>query len=336
REAGMIVKTMINEVIAEKLDIDKLSSTSNTFHIAYLGCSVAPTQAVESKYKSIRLASETPEFQVFLNDHATNDFNTLFTSLPSKKSYFVAVVPGSFYGRLFPESSLHILSKVPEEVLDINSPAWNKEKIYYTSASDEVFNAYAVQYANDMNNFLNAKAEEVVAGRLVLLVMISIPDGVHRSQSESGMIYNALGLCLMDLAREVSLKNILRYLLDILDALAVTSSILHGLISESQVDALNLPVYTTSPKGLIQGNGHFSIEKMKLTDPSTRIDEPVDMQRCTTHIRAAVEGVLVKHFGCSEKMDGNFGRYNQKAAKYSVMDASYKKGTLLFVVLKRK
>ncbi|KAK3023448.1 hypothetical protein RJ639_042660 [Escallonia herrerae] len=250
REAGMIVKTMINK-------------------------------AVESKYKSTRLASETPEFQVFFNAHATNDFRTLFTSLPPEKSYFAAGVPGSFYGRLFPQSSLHIvhvsyalhwLSKFPEEVLDINSPAWNKGKIYYTSASDEIFNAYAAQFANDMNNFLNARAEE-------------------------------------------------------------------GLISESQVDALNLPVYTASPKemaGLIKGNGHFSIEKMKLTDPLTRIDEPVDMQRCTTHIRAAVEGVLVKHFGCGEKMDEIFGRYNQKAAKYSVMDASYKKGTLLFVALKRK
>ncbi|KAK2989897.1 hypothetical protein RJ640_019480 [Escallonia rubra] len=158
--------------------------------------------------------------------------------------------------------------QVPEEVLDINSPAWNKGKIYYTSASDEVFNGYAAQFANDINNFLNASAEEVVAGGLVLLVMTAIPDGVHRSQSASGMVYDALGLCLMDMAHE-------------------------GLISESQVDALNLPVYTTSPKemaGLIQGNGHFSIENMKLTDPLMRIDEPVDMQRCTTHIRAAVEG----------------------------------------------
>ncbi|KAK2978450.1 hypothetical protein RJ640_023707 [Escallonia rubra] len=232
-------------------------------------------------------------------------------------------VESSFYGRLFPESSLHIvhvsyalhwLSKVPEEVLNINSPAWNKGKIYYTSASDEVFNAYAAQFANDMNNFLNARAEQVVAGELVLLVMTAIPDEVHRSRSASGMVYDALGLCLMDMAHE-------------------------GLISESQVDASKLHVYTTSPEemaGLIQGNRHFSIEKMKLTDPLTRIDEPFDMQRCTTHIRAAVEGVLVKHFGCSEKMDEIFGRYNQKTAKYSVMDASYKKGTLLFVALKRK
>ncbi|KAK3023372.1 hypothetical protein RJ639_044228 [Escallonia herrerae] len=169
---------------------------------------------LESKYKSVRLASETPEFQVFFNDHATNDFNNLFTSLLPEKSYFVAGVPGSFYGRLFPQSSLHIvhvsyaihwLSKVPGEVLNINSPAWNKGKIYYTSAFDEVFNAYAAQFANDMNNFLNARAEEVVVGGLVLLVMIAIPDGVHRSQSASGMVYDALGLCLMDMAHEIPL-----------------------------------------------------------------------------------------------------------------------------------
>ena len=88
-----------------------------------------------------------PEFQVFFNDHTSNDFNTLFTSLPPERPYFATGVPGSFHGRLFPNSSLdfvhssyalQILSKVPKELLNKNSAAWNKGRVHYASAPDEV------------------------------------------------------------------------------------------------------------------------------------------------------------------------------------------------------
>ncbi|KAM0063211.1 putative theobromine synthase [Helianthus debilis subsp. tardiflorus] len=64
---------------------------------------------------------EVPQFQVCLNDLFGNDFNTIFKSLPDsyanlKKTKgvafgpcFVSAVPGSFYGRLFPNKSLHLV-----------------------------------------------------------------------------------------------------------------------------------------------------------------------------------------------------------------------------------
>ncbi|XP_059658341.1 loganic acid O-methyltransferase-like [Cornus florida] len=322
---------MIHESIAEKLDIEKFSPTSNTFRIADLGCSVGPNtyiamqniiEAVEEKYKSKGLESQLPEFQVFFNDHVTSDFNTLFTFLPPERRYFATGVPGSFYGRLFPKSCIHImhasyalqwLSKVPEEVADKDSAAWNKGRIYYSSAPVEVANAYAAQYAKDMDNFLNNRAKEIVAGGMLLLIMISNPDGIHRSQMGCGVMYDKVGSSLVDMAKE-------------------------GLISEAQVDSFNLPVYTASPKEvicLVERNGCFGIERMMTTHPQLRNDDNVDEQICSMSMRAALEGLITEHFG-SEIIDELFDRFHKEVAGFNLMDSRHKKGILLLLALKRK
>ncbi|KAI4389330.1 hypothetical protein MLD38_001566 [Melastoma candidum] len=122
--------------ILAKLDVKRLLETSHTFVIADLGCSVGPNtffvvqnivETVIEKCSGCGIDIEGLEFQAFLNDKITNDFNTLFRSLPSEKPYHVAAVPGSFHGRLFPKASLHLihssysiqwLSQVPSQVLD--------------------------------------------------------------------------------------------------------------------------------------------------------------------------------------------------------------------------
>ncbi|CAK9144641.1 LAMT/FAMT [Ilex paraguariensis] len=321
---------MLDEAIAEKLVIEKFSSTPNTFCIAAVGCSVGPNtfitkqnilEAMGRKYESKALASKLPEFQVFFNDHATNAFNTLFTTFPPKKCYFAAGVTGSFHSRLFPKSSLHIvhasyalhwLSKMPEEVQDKDSPTWNKGRIYYTRASGELANAYAAQFSKDMDNFLNFRATEIVVGGMILLVMTVIQDGLHRSQSAGGFLYDELGSSLMDMEHE-------------------------ALISEALINTFILHVYTTTMNEiarLVERNGCFNIERMKLTDPILNVEGPVDVQMCTMHIRAAVEGVLTKHFG-SEIIDEIFTHFYQKAAKYPLIESKYKKRNLLFLALKR-
>ncbi|KAK3023449.1 hypothetical protein RJ639_042661 [Escallonia herrerae] len=223
RAGSNAAKETMREVIFEKLDVRSPTSASNTFRIADMGCSVGPNtlfsmqtvqESIENKYPSQGFPPLDLEFQVFFNDLTSNDFNTLFASFPPNKGYFAVGVPGSFYSRLFPASSLHFvhssfalqwLSKVPEQLLDKNSLAWNKGRIHYTSASGKVANAYTSQFENDIDDFLNARAKEVVAGGMMVLITLGRPDGTHHSKLPLCLLLDALGSSLMDMAKAMEL-----------------------------------------------------------------------------------------------------------------------------------
>ncbi|KAL4638009.1 hypothetical protein ACB092_03G120000 [Castanea dentata] len=293
RAGANAVKAVIDDVIAEKLDVEKIfSSSKGTFRIADLGC----------------FAFEMPEFQVFFNDHASNDFNTLFASLPPERSYFATGVPGSFHGRLFPNFSLDFvyssyalqcLSKVPEELLNKNSAAWNKGRVHYASAPDEVAQAFTTQFAKDITAFLDCRAKELVVGGLLVLIMPGVPNGIPHSSTLTGAIFDFLGQCLMGMAKE-------------------------GLISEAQVDTFNLPVYFASPKEmtqLVERNECFSIERMEITLPCAGADDLI--------------GIISKHFGV-EIIDELFERFCKKQGDFiSMLESKYNEGDQLFIVLKR-
>ncbi|XVF03023.1 hypothetical protein REPUB_Repub04eG0224700 [Reevesia pubescens] len=313
RVAANVVKDKINGAITMKLDVEKLSSRSTTICIADLGCAVGPNTLnamqdvvdfIQHKYKLQCPKSKALEFLVFFNDQASNDFNALFTSLPDQeRPYFAAGVPGSFHHRLFPESSIHFvhcsyalhwLSRMPEELLDKNSVAWNKGRIHYTNAPDEVVHAYASQFCKDMEEFLNARAKEVVIGGMMIMIMPGIPNGMPSSQLAASLMYEFMSYCLMDMANE-------------------------GLISEDQVDSFNLPIYTPSPEemaGLVEKNGHFTIENLELTNPASLVDGRVDINAWVIHVRAAMEGMFTKHF-CSHTIDEMFDRLTKKLSKFS-------------------
>ncbi|KAF8398924.1 hypothetical protein HHK36_014789 [Tetracentron sinense] len=321
-------KTMIDEGIAKNLDIEHLPFDLNTFRIADLGCSVGPNTfiavqniitAVEHKYQSKGLKSSIPEFQVFFSDHSSNDFNTLFTSLPLKRRYFAAGVPGSFHGRLFPKASLHFvfsayalhwLSKVPKEVEDKNCLVWNKGKILCTSVRNEVVEAYSAQFAKDIETFLYARAQELVSGGLIALIIPGIPNQTPHSESNLGPVFDLLGSSLMDMAKM-------------------------GLFSETKVDSFKLPMYTPSPQeleGLVERNGCFSIKKFDVVAPSMKFNA----QRCLMCFRAVMEGIISEHFG-TKIIDELFDRCSAKLEKFSFsVDSDYSKENQLFVILKRK
>ncbi|GMY18187.1 loganic acid O-methyltransferase-like [Fagus crenata] len=279
-------------------------------------------KAIVEKYQSLSPTSPLPEFQVFFNDQASNDFNTLFLTLPPERQYFAAGVAGSFHNRLFPESSLHFvhtsyslhwLSILPEELYDKNSPAWNKGRVHYTSSPEEVYQAYSTQFAKDVENFLNARAKELVPGGMMVIIISGIPKGVPYSQIPAGMMYDLIASSLLDMATE-------------------------GLISEDQVDSFNLPYYAASPDemtGLVEKNGYFSIERMELTNPATWLEGPIDIRAWIMHVRAAMEGMFTKHFA-RETMDEIFERLIKKLSNYSeLLQSRAKEKVQLFVVLKR-
>ncbi|PHT60438.1 hypothetical protein CQW23_02801 [Capsicum baccatum] len=203
-------KLMVREAIIENLDIQ-----TKTFVIVDMGCSVGPNtffamqnvvQAIKHKYHS---TCSQIEFHVFFNDHVTNDFNVLFESLFSdhQKTYFAAAIPGSFYGRLFPSRSIHVayscyalqwLSRVPKGLIDKT----NKGRIHYDGASIDVWNAYVDQFEKDMEVFLSARANEMVHGGLIVLVLPSIPSEQH---SKIGYrILTFVESSLIDMVNEVS------------------------------------------------------------------------------------------------------------------------------------
>ncbi|PWA73415.1 jasmonic acid carboxyl methyltransferase [Artemisia annua] len=128
--------------------------------VADLGCSSGPNSlTVISKIihlavtASRQMGRPVPELRVSLNDLPGNDFNDVFESLPGlyKKvkndngieSCYVSGVPGSFYGRLFPDKSLHFVHSssslhwlsqglVKKEMIDsFNAP-------YYAPSPEEV------------------------------------------------------------------------------------------------------------------------------------------------------------------------------------------------------
>ncbi|KAH1030641.1 hypothetical protein J1N35_042815 [Gossypium stocksii] len=333
RLSANIVTKKIEDAVMKNLDVETLSSTSNIFRVADFGCGVGSNtinsmqdllQIVKKKYKSqCPTSSQMPEFQVIFNDQFTNDFNTLFTYLPQDKQYLVASVPGSFHNQVLPKSSLHLahcsyslhwLSRLPKELRDERSPAWNKGKIHYTSAPPEVLMAYATQFAEDLDDFLSARGREMVSGGMIMIVGSSIPDGMPYSQVVNGIMYDCMGSILMDMVKT-------------------------GSISEADVDAFNLPIYACPPGEFIEGverNGLFSIEVIELMNPAPWLKGPIDIPVFVKHVRAAMEGMFSNHFP-SKAIDELFDHLVLKLSDISQqLESCYRDGLQLFAILKRK
>ncbi|XP_006367612.2 probable S-adenosylmethionine-dependent methyltransferase At5g38100 [Solanum tuberosum] len=311
-------KDMVRDAIIGKLDVEVMLSSSHTFRIIELGCSIGPNtfhamqhvvDVVKEKYHNIIL-----EFQVFFSDHVENDFNTLFRSLPIDRSYYASGVPGSFHGRLFPSRSIHFahsscaihwLSKIPKELLDEKSPTWNKGLIHYGTSNIDVVNAYIAQFEKDMEIFFNARAEEIVPGGM--MVFISPFSSYTR-------LVEFFGSSLMDLVNE-------------------------GKLDESLVDSFNLPMYFPSPQDMtkvVEKNGCFSIEKMELAYPKSKLVDEIDAKTFIINLRAVLEGLLINHFG-SKIAEEVCARTLFKSEEISTwMKANGGKSCQLFVALKRK
>ncbi|KAF8040349.1 hypothetical protein BT93_B2548 [Corymbia citriodora subsp. variegata] len=328
---------MIKEILPTTLNLNHLFSSSPNpiIKIADFGCSTGLTsvQAIETIIKCLldliqpteQPRFRTPEFQAIFIDLPTNDFITLFANLlPEKRQYYSMAASGSFHGRLLPTASLHFaysacalqwLSQAPQEILDKSSCAWNGESIHYASSPAEVVGAYAAQFERDMDGFLIARAEEMVGGGLVFMIVPGVPDSVHESQTTVGSEIELLGSCLVNMANE-------------------------GIISKAKLESFNVPIYLPSKqelKQVIGQNGLFDVERIQILNHPKMHVALFTVESRSLFLRAILEGLLLHHFGDELIMDDLFHRYSLKVAKspFFLKPESHE-AIMLFVVLKRK
>jgi hypothetical protein len=124
-------------VAIQSLKLFRREEEMDSVRIADLGCATGYNtlatidMVVESlRHRYIQECGLEPEFEAFFSDLPSNDFNSLFRSLPAAmlsdgktRRYFAAGVPGSFYGRLFPKRKLHV-------VVCLSALQWLSKVIY--------------------------------------------------------------------------------------------------------------------------------------------------------------------------------------------------------------
>ncbi|CAL0335238.1 unnamed protein product [Lupinus luteus] len=282
--------------------------------IAELGCASGPNAfiAVSEIIKIVEklcreMNHKSPDYKVLMNDLPGNDFNNIFKSISSFKEklnnelesqigpcYFYGV-PASFYGRIFPNQTLHFvhssyglqwLSKVPEGIEN------NKGNIYTSNTSPlNVLKAYYEQFQRDFSLFLKCRAEELVEGGCMVLTIVG-RRSENRSSKECCYIWEVMAKALNDM-------------------------VLQGIIKEEKFDTFNIPIYNPSPSEVkleVLKEGSFTINRLEVSEVKFESekcesfnDSGYNVSQC---MRAVVEPMLVNHFG-KAIMEELFHRYQE-------------------------
>ncbi|KAG0488702.1 hypothetical protein HPP92_007309 [Vanilla planifolia] len=323
-EASACAISLSKPLLAEAIRSMKLFEGEASLRIADLGCAtgantVSTVEFVVHKLRERYEAECTrvPEFEAFFADLPSNDFNSLFQLLlPSfdvkKRPYFVAGVPGSFYGRLFPAGKLHLavslnslhwLSRIPEAVLDRQSPAWNNGRVWIDGAKQEVVDAYAAQSEEDLDNFLLCRQSEIVEGGVLFLLMAGRPS-LQRPENQ---------LNDEDTRAKHPFTIIDQAWSDLVD---------EGSLHEEARDMFNIPAYMRSIEevkrafGKCKGFEIKSIEYLKLIEHSKRKQEdclrdPVSYGRAKANlVQSGLRPLIEAHLGLTftEKLFKRFER----------------------------
>ncbi|CAI0465139.1 unnamed protein product [Linum tenue] len=288
---------MVKHITIQTIQQAYLSIRPNSFGIADLGCSSGPntlsivTDLVEALTREI--TPPPAEIRVCLNDLPTNDFNSIFRSLPDlyrSSTVFVSAHPGSFYGRVFPTSSLqfvyssyslHWLSRYDEQGKSIN-----KGKVYIAESSPpSVSNAYIDQFKEDFALFLRSRAEELDAhGRMVLILTGRIGhDHVDRGNS---LLWELLSRSLAILAAQ-------------------------GAIEEGKLDSYDVHFYAPCRGEIeaeIRRDGWFQLERFETFGMEVKFDEAKESfgREVARTVRSVQESMLGHHFGEGLSLDSLF------------------------------
>ncbi|XP_057446580.1 S-adenosyl-L-methionine:benzoic acid/salicylic acid carboxyl methyltransferase 3-like [Lotus japonicus] len=280
--------------------------------IADMGCSTGPNtfMVISEVIKSVEnicreMKHESPEYQFFMNDLPDNDFNNIFKSLDNFKKKlsdemedveigpcFFFGVPGSFYGRVFPTKTLHFvhssysvhwLSRVPQGIEN------NKGNICEARTSPlKVRKAYYKQFQKDFSLFLKSRAEELIEGGRMVLILMG-----RRGEEQ----YNKDGCYIWELL-----------------ALALNDMVSQGIINEEQIDTFNVPMYTPSPSEVrleVLKEGSFTINCVEVSEVHWNVAHDHDDDDWNNNnanfdskseslikcMRAVAEPLLITHFG---------------------------------------
>ncbi|XP_043696421.1 probable jasmonic acid carboxyl methyltransferase 2 [Telopea speciosissima] len=321
-------KPLVNRIISDWYS----TNLPRCLRIADLGSSSGPnallviTQIIEAIDETCNQVNcNMPEFQVFLNDLPSNDFNTIFKTLPAfyeqlkkeKGEKFgpcsISGLPGSFYERLFPSTtidffhssnSLHWLSQVPPIVES------NKGNVYLAKMTPpSVLKAYLVQFQKDFSLFLSLRSKEITSGGRMVIIMLG-----RRSEDpfgKEGYVLELLSKSLNDLVSE-------------------------GLIEEAKVDSFNLPIYMPSSKeieGIVCVEGSFYIDQLEIFDVNWGasddddnkefvFDRFISGQRVAKCIRAVSESLLASHFG-DAIIDTLFSRFMEYVSEHLLKEGKF-------------
>ncbi|KAM0941601.1 putative benzoate O-methyltransferase [Dioscorea sansibarensis] len=274
----------------------------------------------------MKVCQKAEEITFLLNDLPGNDFNSIFRSMSlfEKKvkeengdqvlPYFVAGVPGSFYGRLFPRNSLHFahssyclmwLSQVPVGI-EKGGINVNKGNIYISRTSPPIVSVlYLEQFKRDFSSFLKFRSQELVKGGQMVLSFLG-RKSCDPSKAELCHFYDLV-------------------------ANALNSMVQEGLLEEEKVNTFNMPLYAASKEEVqqvIQSEGSFYIEQMQILesnwdpfDDSNDDDDQVfdnvkSGHNVAKYKRAVLEPLLVRHFGEQAFVDQVFARFSHNVAMH--------------------
>ncbi|KAI3938472.1 hypothetical protein MKW92_030806 [Papaver armeniacum] len=332
-----IVEEAILDMLSKLYDSTTIPAATSkpgktTIGIAELGCSSGPnalsvvSHVLETIYNKNRESGVvTPEILVFLNDLPGNDFNTIFKDVGSFQDElkttegegfgpcFVAGMPGTFYGRLFPSGTLHFvhssyslhwLSQAPEEIKKTN-----KGNFYITKSSPaSVVTAYLNQFKKDFRVFLECRSEELVEGGRMVLTLVGRSSSEDPTSKECCSFWELLSMSAHDM-------------------------VLQGAIEDENLNLFNFPNYFPSPeevKYVINGEGSFTINQLETFHVSWDCSDPKGDENSVTNklrsayymaniFRAVSEPLLANHFG-KEIMDQLYDRFRERMAEYATKE----------------
>ncbi|KAF8404003.1 hypothetical protein HHK36_012113 [Tetracentron sinense] len=320
--------TLSKPLLIAAIQTMKIFKSEDSLRIADLGCATGynTLATIELVVESLsgRYNKECgfePEFEAFFSDLPSNDFNSLFRSLPpfnenKKRRYYACGVPGSFYHRLFPKGKLHVavslsalhwLSQIPEVVLDKRSSAWNKGRAWIDGAKKDVVEAYAKQSEEDLEAFLRCRREEIVQGGMLFILMAGRPCS-RRPENQLGDPDSR--------AKHPFTSSMDQAWEDLLN---------EGLIHEETRDSFNIPAYMRSVDEVekaIHQCGGFEIQKLvyqRIVEHSKEkqeewIRDPVSYGRAKANlVRATLKPMVEAHLGpkLSEEL---FKRFEKRAS----------------------